>query len=181
MMAAAIRSMDLTSAERKRRARERLITLTRLMDSAVEVPLLRTRVGLDALLGAVPVAGDLLSAAIGVYLITQARELGASRWLQGKMIGNLVVDVEGMRLHLGGVEAVPERSVAPQSLGEVEVPQPLEAPPPAVYLAFGHADCPCPSLSPLSKLSLSTSRRRETFPVSVRSSSLTAWMRAGTL
>ena len=28
----------------------------------------------------------------GVYLITQARELGASRWLQGKMIGNLVLD-----------------------------------------------------------------------------------------
>ena len=89
MMTTTIRSIDISSAERKRRARERLITLTRLMDSAVDVPLLRTTVGLDALLGLVPVAGDLLSAAIGVYLITQARELGASRWLQGKMVGNL--------------------------------------------------------------------------------------------
>ena len=79
-------------AERKRRARERLIALSRLLDSAVEVPILRTRVGLDALLGVVPVAGDLLSAAIGVYLVAQARELGASRWLQARMIGNLVVD-----------------------------------------------------------------------------------------
>ena len=92
MMATTIRSMDISSAERKRRARERLITLTRLMDSAIDVPMLRTTVGLDALLGLVPVAGDLLSAAIGVYLITQARELGASRWLQAKMIRNLVVD-----------------------------------------------------------------------------------------
>jgi hypothetical protein len=79
-------------AERKRLARERLLTLSRLLDAAVEVPLLRTRVGLDALLGVVPVAGDLLSAAIGLYLVQLARELGASRWLQARMIGNLLVD-----------------------------------------------------------------------------------------
>jgi hypothetical protein len=62
------------------------------MDAAVEVPLLRTRVGLDALLGIVPVAGDLLSAVIGLYSVALARELGASRWLQARMIGNLVFD-----------------------------------------------------------------------------------------
>jgi len=79
-------------AARKRRARERLIALSRLLDAAVEVPLLRTRVGLDALLGVVPVAGDLLSAALGLYLVAQARELGASRWLQARMVGNLAFD-----------------------------------------------------------------------------------------
>ena len=102
MMATTIRSMAISSAERKRRARERLITLTRLMDSAIDVPMLRTTVGLDALLGLVPVAGDLLSAAIGVYLITQARELGASRWLQAKMIRNLVVDAAVGSVPLAG-------------------------------------------------------------------------------
>jgi Domain of unknown function (DUF4112) len=101
-MAATTRSIDTSSAERKRLARERLITLTRLMDSAIEVPMLRTTVGLDALLGLVPVAGDLLSAAIGVYLITQARELGASRWLQAKMIRNLVVDAAVGSVPLAG-------------------------------------------------------------------------------
>ncbi len=78
--------------ERKRRARERLLILSRLMDAAIEVPLLRTRVGLDAVLGVVPVAGDVVSAAIGLYLVAQARELGASRWLQARMVGNLVAD-----------------------------------------------------------------------------------------
>ena len=102
MMATTIRSIDISSAERKRRARERLITLTRLMDSAIDVPMLRTTVGLDALLGLVPVAGDLLSAAIGIYLITQARELGASRWLQAKMIRNLVVDAAVGSVPLAG-------------------------------------------------------------------------------
>ena len=78
--------------ERKRLARERLLLLSRLLDAAIEVPVLRTRVGLDAILGVVPVAGDLLSAAIGLYLVAQARELGASRWLQARMVGNLLAD-----------------------------------------------------------------------------------------
>jgi len=56
------------------------------------VPVLGTRVGLDALLGLVPVAGDLISAGIGLYVVAQARELGASRWLQARMVGNLVLD-----------------------------------------------------------------------------------------
>jgi len=81
-----------SSVERKRRARDRLISLARLMDSAIEVPGLRRGVGLDALLGLVPVAGDALSALIGLYSVIQARELGASRWLQARMVGNLLLD-----------------------------------------------------------------------------------------
>lgn len=77
---------------RKRAARERLIVLTHLLDSAVEVPLLRTRVGLDALLGLLPGIGDLLAGALGLYLLREARVLGASRWLQARMVGNLLVD-----------------------------------------------------------------------------------------
>jgi hypothetical protein len=45
------------------------------------------------------VAGDLASAAIGLVMINEARELGASRWLQAKMLRNLVVDA--------GVGAIP--------------------------------------------------------------------------
>ena len=54
---------DDTVEARLQRAR-RLATLT---DSAVELPLLRVRVGLDALLGLVPVVGDLLGALIALY------------------------------------------------------------------------------------------------------------------
>jgi len=86
------RKSVVSPSARKDLARRRLVALTRLMDEAVHVPLLRTRVGLDALLGLVPVAGDLISAAIGLYIVAQARELGASRWLQARMVGNLLVD-----------------------------------------------------------------------------------------
>jgi len=78
--------------QRKRRARDRLIALARLMDSAVTLPGVRRGVGLDALLGLVPVAGDAVSALIGLYSVMQARELGASRWLQARMVGNLLFD-----------------------------------------------------------------------------------------
>ncbi|MDZ7652743.1 MAG: DUF4112 domain-containing protein [Burkholderiaceae bacterium] len=63
-----------------------------MLDTAVHVPVLRTRVGLDALLGLVPVVGDMVSGALGLYLVFEARQLGASRWLQARMIGNLLMD-----------------------------------------------------------------------------------------
>ena len=84
--------LERSSAERKQRARDRLIALARLMDSAVTLPGVRGGVGLDAALGLLPVAGDVVSALIGLYSVAQARELGASRWLQARMVGNLLVD-----------------------------------------------------------------------------------------
>jgi hypothetical protein len=92
-MVAAVHATPLTNpAERRRLARDRLLRLARLMDAVVEVPLLRTTVGIDALLGVVPVAGDIVSAAIGLYTVSLARDLGASRWLRARMVGNLLAD-----------------------------------------------------------------------------------------
>jgi hypothetical protein len=81
------------SAARRQAARQRLTLLTRLMDDLFEIPLLKRRFGLDPLIGLVPVVGDLIPAAIGLYLVFEARELGASRWLQAKMVGNLLLDL----------------------------------------------------------------------------------------
>ena len=90
---AAAHTATLTNpAQRRRLARERLRRLARLMDAAIEVPFLRTTVGMDAALGLVPVVGDLVSAAIGLYSVALARDLGASGWLQTRMIGNLLAD-----------------------------------------------------------------------------------------
>jgi hypothetical protein len=81
------------SAARKAAARRRLIALTRLMDGLFEIPLVKRKFGLDPLIGLVPVLGDLIPAAIGLYLVFEARELGASRWLQARMVGNLLLDL----------------------------------------------------------------------------------------
>jgi len=81
------------SSARRDAARQRLTVLTRLMDGVFEIPLLKRKFGLDPLIGLVPVVGDLIPAAIGLYLVHEARELGASRRLQAKMIGNLLLDL----------------------------------------------------------------------------------------
>jgi len=85
-------SSGCNASARRQAARERLVTLTRLMDGLFEIPLVGRKVGLDAVIGLVPVVGDLVSAGIGLYLVSEARELGASRWLQARMVGNLLLD-----------------------------------------------------------------------------------------
>jgi hypothetical protein len=70
----------------------RLEALAKLMDSAFFVPGTNVRMGLDALVGLVPVVGDLVSGAISSYLIWEARRLGASRWVIGRMAANTLID-----------------------------------------------------------------------------------------
>jgi len=50
------------------------------------------RFGLDGLLGLVPVLGDAISAAMGLYLILEARRLGARRWTMARMLINWSID-----------------------------------------------------------------------------------------
>lgn len=70
----------------------RLERLARLLDNAVKLPVVGG-IGLDALLGLVPVAGDLTSGAIGVHLIVKAVRLGAPRAIVAQMIANVCVDL----------------------------------------------------------------------------------------
>ena len=49
--------------------------------------------GLDGLFGLVPVLGDVVSAGMGLYLILEARKLGAQRWTVVKMLINWALDL----------------------------------------------------------------------------------------
>ncbi|MGQ0673983.1 MAG: DUF4112 domain-containing protein [Hyphomicrobium sp.] len=70
----------------------RLEALARVMDTAFVLPGSNVRLGLDAVLGLVPVIGDLISQAIGSYLIFEARRLGVSRLTLWRMVGNSAID-----------------------------------------------------------------------------------------
>lgn len=71
---------------------DRLEALAKLLDSAFFVPGTNIRMGLDGVIGLVPVVGDLISGAISSYLIWEARRLGASRWVIGRMAANTLID-----------------------------------------------------------------------------------------
>jgi hypothetical protein len=76
----------------KQQSVARLEALARLMDGAFVVPGTSIRFGLDGIIGLVPVAGDLIAGVIATYLIWEARQLGAPRWLIARMLANAFLD-----------------------------------------------------------------------------------------
>jgi hypothetical protein len=70
----------------------RITLLANLMDNAFVIPGLNRRIGFDALIGAVPVVGDAITAAVSSYIIWEARQLGLPRWKIARMLGNVAVD-----------------------------------------------------------------------------------------
>jgi hypothetical protein len=72
--------------------RARIAMLERVLESAILIPGIRRRIGLDAVLGLMPGLGDAMAGAMGLYLVWEARNLGASRFTLARMVGNVLVD-----------------------------------------------------------------------------------------
>lgn len=87
---------EVLGDDRARRfeAFERRFTLvSRVLDDAIAVPGTRLRVGLDPLLGLVPILGDAVSGAIGFWLIVEASRFGVPRVVLARMVLNSGVDL----------------------------------------------------------------------------------------
>ena len=72
--------------------RKRVETLEFLLERSFTIPGINRPVGLDAIVGLVPVVGDVITALMGAYLIWEARNLGMPKWKIWRMGGNLGVD-----------------------------------------------------------------------------------------
>ncbi len=62
------------------------------MDTAFVIPGINRRVGFDALIGLVPVIGDLAGMVISSFIVYEAKRLGAPRWLLARMGLNVAFD-----------------------------------------------------------------------------------------
>ena len=71
---------------------ERVRAISRLLDEAIEIPGLNYRIGLDPILGILPVGGDAVSAAISLYIVAEGARMGASQDTLLKMLFNIGVD-----------------------------------------------------------------------------------------
>lgn len=87
---AASRGMSEDAARRE--FADSIERIARLMDSAVNIPVIGP-VGLDALLGLFPVAGDATSAAVSVMLIARSIKYGVPREIIARMLGNVLLDL----------------------------------------------------------------------------------------
>ena len=72
--------------------RQRVEALEMVLERALTIPVLNRKVGLDAIVGLVPVAGDLVTAGLGLYLVWEARNLGMSKFQLVRMLGNVGFD-----------------------------------------------------------------------------------------
>ncbi len=84
---------DLTREQRL----ARLEAIARLLDIAFVVPGTNIRYGIDGLIGLIPVIGDIITTAISLWLVREARSLGAPWYVTARMLGNVALDgVVGM-------------------------------------------------------------------------------------
>ncbi|WP_095012149.1 DUF4112 domain-containing protein [Tsuneonella mangrovi] len=72
--------------------RRRLEAMEQLLENAFEVPGTKMRVGLDAIVGLIPVIGDLITTAMGAWIVWEARNLGLPKWKLWRMAGNVAFD-----------------------------------------------------------------------------------------
>lgn len=72
--------------------RQRVEAMERILERMFVVPGINRPVGLDVILDLVPVVGDIAAAALGAYIVWEARNLGMSKWQISRMVGNVGID-----------------------------------------------------------------------------------------
>lgn len=72
--------------------RQRVEAMEMLLERSFKVPGTNIPIGLDAIIGLVPVLGDIVTTALGAYMVWEARNLGLPKWKLWRMAGNIALD-----------------------------------------------------------------------------------------
>jgi hypothetical protein len=69
----------------------RLDAVAKLLDIAFILPGTNVRYGIDGIIGLIPVVGDIIAAALSLWLVREARALGAPWHITARMLGNVAI------------------------------------------------------------------------------------------
>lgn len=72
--------------------RARIEAMEQLLERAITIPGIRYKVGIDAIAGLLPVVGDFVTAALGAWIVWEAKNVGLPKWKIARMIGNVAFD-----------------------------------------------------------------------------------------
>jgi hypothetical protein len=72
--------------------RRRIEFLEQILERSFVVPVINKPVGLDFIIGLIPGIGDFVTAALGGYMVWEARNLGMSKWQMLRMVSNVGID-----------------------------------------------------------------------------------------
>jgi uncharacterized protein DUF4112 len=68
---------------------KRLEAVARLLDVAFILPGTKIRYGIDGIIGLIPVIGDIIATGLSLWLVREARALGAPWHVTARMLGNV--------------------------------------------------------------------------------------------
>jgi len=68
---------------------KRLEAMAKLLDVAFVLPGTNIRYGIDGIIGLIPVVGDVIATALSLWLVREARALGAPWYVTARMLGNV--------------------------------------------------------------------------------------------
>ncbi len=80
----------------------RLEKFSRFTDSSIRIPFTRFRVGADAIVGLLPVLGDMAGLVMSGYVLLEAQRAGASKDVKLRMLSNVGIDFVGGLLPVVG-------------------------------------------------------------------------------
>jgi hypothetical protein len=83
---------NISLDDRPASVRQRIEAMEMLLERMFTIPGTNRKIGLDVMLDLVPVVGSITGAALGTYMLWEARNLGMSKWSMTRMGGNVGVD-----------------------------------------------------------------------------------------
>ncbi len=72
--------------------RQRVEMMEALLERSFTIPGTKVPIGLDSIIGLIPVIGDLITAIMGAYIVWEARNLGLSKFQLARMAANVGID-----------------------------------------------------------------------------------------
>ena len=85
-------AMQLPTGTDAASVRARVTAMEKLLERSLVIPGINMPIGLDVIVGLVPVLGEVITTAMGAYIIWEARNLGMSRWQLARMGANVLFD-----------------------------------------------------------------------------------------
>ncbi|WP_339693705.1 DUF4112 domain-containing protein [uncultured Parasphingorhabdus sp.] len=72
--------------------RNRVEAMEKVLERAFVIPGINRPIGVDSIVGLVPVVGDIVTALMGAYIVWEARNLGMSKLQLTRMAANVGID-----------------------------------------------------------------------------------------
>ena len=94
--------MKITTKAQQQAVLKRLDKFSRFTDSSIGIPFTKFKVGAEAVIGLVPVVGDMAGLLLSGYVLVEAQRAGASKDVKLLMLRNMGIDFVGGLLPVVG-------------------------------------------------------------------------------